>query len=239
MSPAVADVFARGATAVVMLSGVSLPAAHSADYPFNSSPAPSVSSSAAMNGCQRGRTSGESAVERETFDRLLLEHLAAAQRFAVRLTGDANEAEDLLHDALVRVARKWTTFRGESTFRTWFFQVIVNAFRDRLRAERGERDERAGKPHRPAASTRQRSSDPSREAEHRELGEIVARAVGKLPPRQREVLVLSAYEQLSSAEIAVVLEMTEQNVRTTLHLARERLRTKLAKYLDLSRERQS
>jgi RNA polymerase sigma-70 factor (ECF subfamily) len=81
----------------------------------------------------------------------------------------------------------------------------------------------------------QRTSDPSREAEHRETGEIVAREISNLPPRQREVLVLSAYEQLSHAEIARVLHVNEQNVRTNLHLARERLRTKLAKYLSHER----
>ena len=176
-------------------------------------------------------------MDRETFDRLVLEHLPAAQRFAIRLVGDANEAEDLLHDALVRVARKWTTFRGQSAFRTWFFQVIINAFRDRLRAKSGDRDDIAGRQRLPAAIENERASDPSCQAQDRELGEIVVREIAKLPPRQREVLVLSAYEQLSNAEIAAVLGVSEQNVRTTLHLARERLRTKLAKYMDLSHER--
>ena len=44
-------------------------------------------------------------MDRESFDRLLLQHLSAAQRFAIRLTGDAHRSEDLLHDAIVRAVR--------------------------------------------------------------------------------------------------------------------------------------
>ena len=58
--------------------------------------------------------------------------------------------------------------------------------------------------------------------------------VGMLPPRQREVLVLSVYEEQSSAEIAVMLGISEQNVRTNLHLGREKLRELLAPFVSES-----
>ena len=175
-------------------------------------------------------------MEREAFDRLLLDHLPVAQRFAIRLCGNATEAEDMLHDALVRVAAKWATFRGESSFRTWLFQVVVNVFRDRLRARERQADQAVERESLPGVLEDRHATDPSRNAEHRETGEIIAQAVSTLPRRQREVIVLSAYEQLSSGEIAGVLDMTEQNVRTTLHLARERLRTRLAKHLGVTHE---
>ena len=50
-------------------------------------------------------------MDREAFDRLMLATLPAAQRFAVRLTGDPAAAEDVLHDALVRAASAWRGFR--------------------------------------------------------------------------------------------------------------------------------
>jgi RNA polymerase sigma-70 factor (ECF subfamily) len=58
-------------------------------------------------------------------DRLAQEHMPAALRFAVRLTADREAAEDLVQDALLRVARGWQKFRGDSTFRTWFFRVLT------------------------------------------------------------------------------------------------------------------
>jgi RNA polymerase sigma factor (sigma-70 family) len=108
--------------------------------------------------------------------------------------------------------------------------IVVNASRDGLRT-------RGGAKPLPEDVFDARSIDPADEAETRELGEIVAAEVSRLPPRQREVLVLIAYEGLSNAEAARMLDVTEQNVRTTLHLARERLRGRLAKYLPASERR--
>ena len=168
------------------------------------------------------------AVDRQTFDRLVLEHLASAQRFAIRLTGDSHAAEDLMQDALLRAHRSWQSFRGESKFTTWFYRIVINCFRDRVaRTVRSEPLRETIEDH--------GAGDPAREAQSREFGKIVAMEVSRLPPRQREVLVLSAYEQCSIAEIAVVLATTEQNVRTNLHLARERLRERLAPHV-LGRE---
>ena len=78
------------------------------------------------------------------------------------------------------------------------------------------------------------ATEPPAEAAARELGVIVARHVSALPPRQREVLVLIAFEEHSAAEAARVLDISEQNVRTNLHLAREKLRELLAPFLSES-----
>jgi len=164
-------------------------------------------------------------VDRDTFDRLMLEHLSAALRFAIRLLGDSHEAEDLVQEAMLRAARNWQSFRGASSFRTWLFQILINAFRDRLRMKR------------PTAEVMnedvqdRRSIDPLAATQGAELAEIVAKHVSLLPPRQREVLVLLTYEQVSVHEAAKLLETSEQNVRTNLHFARERLKKDLSAYL--------
>ena len=171
-----------------------------------------------------GRAMEQGKFDRPTFDRLVLEHLESAHRFAIRLCGNTSDAEDLVQDALLRAHRSSKSFRGDSRFKTWFFQIIVNCFRDHLAADL-----------RPArellADLEDRAAHPAEMAQSRELGERIAAEVSRLPPRQREVLVLSAYEQMSNSEVAAALQMTEQNVRTTLHLARERLRERLARHL--------
>jgi RNA polymerase sigma-70 factor (ECF subfamily) len=165
-------------------------------------------------------------VDRQTFDRLMLEHLVAAQRFATRLTGRPDAAEEIVQDALARAAANWESFRGQSAFRTWLFQIVVNVFRDRLRARAG-----------PAAlddandPADVRTVEPIVAMQARELAETVAVCVSSLPPRQREVLVLVAYEQLTTQQAAAVLGITDGNARTTLHLAREALKKRLAPYL--------
>ena len=161
-------------------------------------------------------------------DRLVLDHLPAALRFAVRLTGDPDAAEDLVQEALVRVAERWTTFRGDATFRTWLFRILINVFRDQLRRRpraRASLDEETTNV--PDAKT----IEPPDAALASELGALVAQEVSRLPPRQREVLVLIAFEGLSISETAAVADISEQNVHATLSAARARLKQRLAPYL--------
>jgi RNA polymerase sigma-70 factor (ECF subfamily) len=162
-------------------------------------------------------------VQRDSFDRLLIEHLSAAQRFAVRLTGDAHAAEDLLHDAIVRAVKGCETFEGRSSFTTWLFRIIVNCFRDRARSKPMAELE--------GEFATARCDDASEPALADELGQVVAQRVSSLPPRQREVLVLVIYENFSVFDAAQVLGITETNVRVNLSYARERLKKELAIYL--------
>ena len=69
--------------------------------------------------------------ESNELDRLVTQNLSAALRFATRLTGTLDAAEDVLQEALVRVARSWKSFRKEAEFRTWLFRIVINVFRDR------------------------------------------------------------------------------------------------------------
>jgi RNA polymerase sigma-70 factor (ECF subfamily) len=160
----------------------------------------------------------------DDLDRLVGLHLPSALRFATRLTGDPDSAEDLVQDALVRVARGWSSFRGESEFRTWLFRIVINAFRDRLTSTRSANLVL------PGDLADRRETDPALTAEHLELGQLVGRQVSALPPRQREVIVLIAFEGLSVRQVATMLDITEANVHATLRVARERLRRQLAPY---------
>jgi RNA polymerase sigma-70 factor (ECF subfamily) len=196
-----------------------------ADFPFNISRLSPVSSTGQSS--LAPRLGGKAPVDRQTFDRLVLEHLPAAQRFAVRLTGQADSAQDVVQDALVKASRSWMTFQGRSAFKTWLFQIVVHAFRDDL-------DRRSRRPTSVMEDEPRdrRANDPAVLAISAELGRIVAAAVSNLPPRQREVMVLHTYEELNDLEVAAVLDITPQNVRTTLHLARQRLREVLRPYLN-------
>ena len=170
-------------------------------------------------------------VERQTFDRLMLEHLGPALRFAVRLTGDPSAGEDVVQEALVRAAAAREQFRGaSSSFKSWLFQIIVNVFRDGLRSR-----PRRATCELPDEVRDRRSDDPPAHAAAAELAERVAMLVSSLPPRQREVIVLVVYEHLTTTEAAAVLGITEQNARTNLSLARTEIKRQLAPYFDNDR----
>ena len=72
-------------------------------------------------------------------ERLVEEDLPRTLRFALRLTGCHDEAEEVVQEALCRAARAVDSFRGESQFRTWFYRIVISAFHDRLAAAARER----------------------------------------------------------------------------------------------------
>ncbi len=132
----------------------------------------------------------------------------------------------------MKAARSWGTYRGEAKFQTWLFGIVVNAFRDHWARRQRDASESL-----PAEHIDQLADDPVRRAAAEEFGRTVANLVSTLPPRQREVLVLSAYEQLEIGEIAELLGIREVNVRTNLHHARERLREKLRPHVEVRSEK--
>jgi len=158
-------------------------------------------------------------------DRLVSSHLPETLRFATRLTGDPDTAEEIVQEALTRGARSWKTYRQDAPFRTWLFRIVINTFRDHLRSRRTAEGLTADI-HDPGAQ------DPSQLAEAAELSRLIAAQVSALPPRQREVLVLHTYEGLSASEVADLLAISPSNVYATLHVARQRLKEQLAPYLN-------
>lgn len=150
----------------------------------------------------------------------MVQHLPVARRFAVRLVGRSDAADDLMQTALCRAAAAWKTFAAESEFSTWLYRIVVNAFRDQLRR----------KPRLAVASV-ERSIDPTGRLDEAELAALIAQSVSTLPPKQREVLVLVAYEQLSPDAAANVLGISAGSARVHLHEARKRLKVVLADYL--------
>ena len=160
-------------------------------------------------------------------NRLVAEDLPKSLRFALRLTGCQEMAEEVVQEALSRAARAADSFRGESQFRTWFYRIVISAFRDQLAATTrhccsGELSDELADPH---------GEDPSAATLTHELRNLVARRIAGLPSRQREVLVLTTYEQMRPREVAEVLGISESNVHVNLHHARARLREELTPYL--------
>jgi RNA polymerase sigma-70 factor (ECF subfamily) len=160
-----------------------------------------------------------------SLDVLVREHLPAAMRFATRLSGNTHEAEEIVQEALLRAVRRINSYRGESDFRTWLWRIVINVFRDRLRCPRLSTtsvDE--------LSEASDQGSEPDATLMARELSERIAREVSRLPPRQREVLVLVSYEGLGVPQVAELLSISQANVHSTLSAARGKLREILAAY---------
>jgi RNA polymerase sigma-70 factor (ECF subfamily) len=164
--------------------------------------------------------------DQNELDRLVTEHLPSALRFATRLTGHVDTAEEVLQESLVRVARSWKTYRREAQFQTWLFRIVINVFRSRSAADGRSRPVPLS-----GEVVDAHVGDPAIGAQDTELAELIAARVSALPARQREVMVLISFEGLSVKEAASLLNITEANVHATLAVARARLTRELAPYL--------
>src|SRR5262245_63823798 len=125
---------------------------------------------------------------RQAFD----EHHAVLFRFAYRLMGSVGDAEDLVQICFLELLRPDCSYDpARAPLRTWLFGVVRNQFLKRLRQRLA--------PHIPTADN---APSPEHEILQTEIEEVVRRAVLTLPEMQREVLILSHYEQMPLAEIA-------------------------------------
>jgi len=168
--------------------------------------------------------------EESAFEDLVRRHMRDAYGFCLRLTGDPAEAEELSQDGFVLAYRHLKEFRGESTFRSWFFRILLNRHRDRIRGRRREEGRREAL-RREEEARGEAALDGGADLQAGELADVIRKHVEKLPERQREVLMLHVYQGLAYREIAAVLDCSYDDVKMNLSLARRRLREELRERL--------
>jgi RNA polymerase sigma-70 factor (sigma-E family) len=156
------------------------------------------------------------------FDRFVLDRSTALLRTAVLLVGDVGHAEDILQTALLRLATRWKSVHTapEAFVRT----VLVNLARDRWRRARRRvsEEELTNAGHVPAGR------DPADTVVDRDA---LRRALATLPARQREVVVLRFFADLSVAETAQALRTAEGTVKAHTSRAVARLRQLLGEQI--------
>jgi RNA polymerase sigma-70 factor, ECF subfamily len=160
-------------------------------------------------------------------------------RLAIRITGNASDAEEVVQDALWAVTRKIDTFRGEAAFGSWVYRITANAAYQKLRGRRNRARELSWEslsplsgqdgPHvEPAVDWSPRLEDPALQSE---LHSILSGAIDELPTNFRTALVLRDVEGLSNSEIAETLHEAVGTIKSRLHRARLFLRRRLADYM--------
>jgi RNA polymerase sigma-70 factor, ECF subfamily len=144
--------------------------------------------------------------------------IPALRRYAAALLRNREDADDLVHDCLVRALDKLDTRRDEADVRPWLFAIMHNLFISQLRRAKARP---AGEPldetHEAAMSMR---PDQESSLQWRDL----VRGLNALPVEQRTVILLVSVEDLSYADAATVLGIPIGTVMSRLARGRERLR---------------
>lgn len=175
---------------------------------------------------------------RESFREEALPHLDAVYRFALRLSGSPDRAQDLVQDTYYRAYRSWEQYTPGTRCKSWLFTICRNVFlRGRERNQRHDEILSEQAPEDPRTLSREapvfaasKDSDPEGDFFRELVDDEVLEAIDELPEEYREAVVLSDLEGLPYAEVAEVLEVPVGTVKSRLFRGRRRLQEQLYDY---------
>jgi RNA polymerase sigma-70 factor (ECF subfamily) len=134
--------------------------------------------------------------------------------FFLRLTGNRGVSEDLVQDVFLRILKYRTTYKGQSKFSVWMYQIARNAHIDFLRKSKGELslDDQWDE-------VVESAPTPLDRLEHGQDVKLIQEALARLPLKKREVLVLSRYQDMKYKDIAELLGCQIGTVKAHVHRA--------------------
>ncbi|MGB8473012.1 MAG: RNA polymerase sigma factor [Candidatus Acidiferrum sp.] len=152
------------------------------------------------------------------YERLFARHGARMKNVARNLLGSPVDAEDAVQETFLKVQRSIASFRGQSSFVTWTYSILINTCYDARRSRKRKKEvANEDSEDSPRAEQRAPSAHPS-------LRMALERALASLTKHQRDVFLLYEVEGFHHAEIAGMLEITETASKNTLFQAKKNLR---------------
>jgi RNA polymerase sigma-70 factor (ECF subfamily) len=156
--------------------------------------------------------------DRTAFDALVRRHQKGMWRLSRRYVKSDADAADVTQLAFVRAFRGLAAFRGTATVRSWLYRIAINCalswLRDHRREQPAEIPEDALTEDNPALAQLSAGDDRAR----------LRAAIAKLPPKQKLVLELRVFDDLSFREVADLAECSENTAKVNFHYAVKRLR---------------
>jgi RNA polymerase sigma-70 factor (ECF subfamily) len=164
--------------------------------------------------------------DQQAFNDLLRGCHPLVHRWALSLTADPDDADDIAQDVLVRVHRNLAKYGARSRFTTWLYQVTRNAALDQRRSR--ERQERiATHEYRDELQPDRDRADRLEELHRSSVADLVKSFFEELPERQREVFDLVDLQDCKPVEVSEMLDMNPSTVRAHLLRARRTIRKRI------------
>jgi RNA polymerase sigma-70 factor, ECF subfamily len=171
---------------------------------------------------------------RRAFEREAVPHLDAVYHFAYNLTGNGDDARDLLQETFLKAFRFFNSFQQGTNCKAWLFQISKNSFINRYRKQTREPNKVSYDEIEEYYETlRPINADANNLEQHlfdELLDDDVTSALQALPEAFRSVLILSDIESMTYEEIAEILHCPIGTVRSRLHRARKMVRDRLSDY---------
>ncbi len=181
--------------------------------------------------------------ERTVFAVLVRRYQGPLYNFALRHLRNPSSAEEVVQDAFVRLVQNAGDFKHEARFSTWMFTIVRNLCIDQIRKQSLRRHpsleepKRAGEGEGPSLGeqTADSKANVERTAVSTEIRERLMQAVDALPDEQREVFLMREVSNLPFKEIAEIVGIPENTVKSRMRYALERLQAALSEYEEYAR----
>jgi len=168
------------------------------------------------------------------FEREALPHSDLLYNFALRMTNNAADADDLLQETYLKAFRFWDKYEQGTNIRAWLFRILKNSYINRYRKEAKEPDTVDYDEVKNFYSSIRDESADANDLQESVFGNLldddVASAVAELPEDFRTVVILCDIEGLTYEEIAEFVDCPLGTVRSRLHRGRKLLRARLLEY---------
>jgi RNA polymerase sigma-70 factor (ECF subfamily) len=172
----------------------------------------------------------------DAFSRLIAEHKDKIYRLALKLTGNREDAEDIVQETFLKAVDNIEKFRLESSFGTWLYTIALNG----IRAHMGSRKRMSLKPiedYLPGGHSDENThaqlfdwGDPHKLFEKKQLDQIIENALAVMPPKYSMPFMLRYMEDLSVKEIARIMKLSLPAAKSRILRARLALREQLSDY---------
>jgi RNA polymerase sigma-70 factor (ECF subfamily) len=178
--------------------------------------------------------------ERDAYRVLVERHSAYVYRLAHRMTGNREDAEEVVQEAFLRAYQKLAQFAGSANFATWVYRIAANYAIDRLRQKKSEgaRREQPGRTVEGEAEAdflseiKDAAPSPERLAGSAQLADKMKQALGTLTPAERTAIVMRHWDGCGIDEIATVLKSSTTATKNTVFRAVQKLRLALAPFVE-------
>ena len=168
------------------------------------------------------------------FEAEALPHMDVLYNFALRTTGNQDDARDLLQETYLKAYRFWEKYEKGTNIRAWLFRIMKNSYINRYRKETKEPDkvdyEEIENFYNLIRAESTNPNDLQEKLFGSLLGDEVSKALESLPDDFRTVVILSDIEGLTYEEIAEFVECPIGTVRSRLHRGRKLLQARLYEY---------
>jgi RNA polymerase sigma-70 factor, ECF subfamily len=165
--------------------------------------------------------------EVDLFELLMRRHNQRLYRTCMAILRDDSLAEEVVQDAYVRAYQHLDQFEGRARFSTWLTRIAVHEALGRLRGARRLEELDAMPDVTKDAIAVSSTPGPEEQLAGRELSALLESSLQRLPEPYRIVFMLREVEEATTQEVAQILDISEENVKTRLHRARALLRKSL------------